>query len=186
MKSGLCSTCRIVLTPDNCNVASLKRGSGYCRACTKKYRRKRRSLDVVYKRKYNKEHAEEISKWREGYCSKPIPRHAQVKVQLKKDKVPSFDLLWNLRYYTEIIREGICHYCLGDLNPSSHALDRVNNDGPHACWNVVPCCRYCNKKKSNDTTYEEMMLLAPALREIRRRREATNVAATLCSMPPDS
>lgn len=98
-------------------------------------------------------------------------RFLVLKSKTKKENNPSTDLLNNLNFYTEIIRDNECHYCLGPLGKTSHALDRMDNNIGHLCFNVVPCCKSCNQKKMNDTSYEEMMLLVPALREIRKRRE---------------
>lgn len=37
MRKGLCSWCRVGFVPDNCSATVLKRMSGFCKACAKKY-----------------------------------------------------------------------------------------------------------------------------------------------------
>jgi hypothetical protein len=129
----------------------------------------------AYRRSYYVNHREERLAWHKNHIRTPRGKHTQVKELLRKEGVSQSDALWSLNYYAEFIRSGICHYCLGFLNRSGHSLDRMDNSQPHACWNVVPCCWWCNERKKADLSYEEMMLLAPVLREIRRRRETTSV-----------
>lgn len=205
MGKGLCSRCRVVLTKENCSSAIFENGCGNCRKCRNEYMRSygAKNKDVInnknrnsysrhseqyrsYRRAYYVRHKEQVSAWHKKHIRTPRGRHNQVKEALRKEGAPLSDALWSLNYYTEIIKDGTCHYCLGPLNRSSHALDRMNNDRPHVCWNVVPCCWWCNERKKADLSYEEMMLLAPALREIRRRREAAIVAPTLSYLFPAS
>ena len=188
---GRCGRCEVKLDESNCSPAILINGHGNCRTCRNAYMRAygAKNKDVIarknkavyaknvdryrsYRRAYYVNHKEERLAWHKKHIRTPRGRHGQVKGALRRDGVPSTDALWSLNYYTEIIRDVICHYCLGPLNPSSHALDRMDNNSPHACWNVVPCCWWCNERKKADLSYDEMMLLAPALREIRRRRIA--------------
>lgn len=42
-----------------------------------------------------------------------------------------------------------CHYC--DAEIATIGLDRVNNHIGYTVDNVVPCCKYCNAFKSNQT-----------------------------------
>lgn len=42
-----------------------------------------------------------------------------------------------------------CHYCGGELNKTSHGLDRVDNDRGYEPDNVVPCCWRCNSLKQH-------------------------------------
>jgi hypothetical protein len=202
---GHCGRCGVILDENNCSPAILRNGHGNCRVCRNAYMREygAKNKDVIarknkachdknaeryrgYRREYYANHKEERLAWFKKHITTPRGRHTQIKEWLRRELIPQTDSLWSLNYYTEILRDGVCHYCLDSLNLSGHGLDRMDNSNPHACWNVVPCCWECNTIKSSRFSYEEMMLLAPALREIRRRREATNVAATLCSMPPDS
>jgi hypothetical protein len=97
-------------------------------------------------------------------------RHMQLKSAMRREGIPETDYLYRLNFYAEIIKDNACHYCNGTLPPTGASLDRMDNDLGHACYNVVPCCNTCNRKKSNDWSYEEMMLLSSALQEIRLRR----------------
>jgi hypothetical protein len=72
-----------------------------------------------------------------------------------------------------------CHYCGRTVHwsPRSNSkpgragynLDRKYNDKPYAVDNVVVCCARCNYTKGRHYTYEEMMILAPVLRELAKR-----------------
>lgn len=61
-----------------------------------------------------------------------------------------------------------CFYCHGPLNPTGHALDRVQPKLGYYLGNVVPCCYPCNKIKSDFLTFEEMVVVAKALRDFRK------------------
>lgn len=105
------------------------------------------------------------------YYSRQIKyRHMKLKKLMRDEAIPETDYLYHLNFYAEIIKDNECNYCGGMLPPTGTGLDRMNNSLSHTCYNVVPCCSMCNRKKSNDWSYEEMMLLSPALREIRIRR----------------
>lgn len=111
------------------------------------------------------------------YYSSIEGRHSSVKAELKRESVPLIDLLWSFNFYREIVLDGLCHYCLGDIRSTNygHGLDRADNILGHTCYNVVPCCKDCNDLKGVRLSYEEMMLLAPALREIRKRRASQEI-----------
>lgn len=194
MNDRLCCICKIPLTENNCSLSRFTHG-GPCRPC-----RNSRNRDKYAKHReiYRKKNAERIKKWREGSrerylesarrykkehseeCSKKEMKYNRtlkgrfntLKKRLRKEGTPSTDLIWNFNFYSELIKDALCCYCLGPLELAGHGLDRIDNSLGHVCFNVIPCCRSCNRKKWDDTSYEEMMLLVPALREIRRRREA--------------
>jgi len=52
-----------------------------------------------------------------------------------------------------------CFYCRGPLNPTGTALDRIDSAVGYLLHNVVPCCRRCNRMKSDLLTSDEMLLL---------------------------
>lgn len=110
---------------------------------------------------------------RERYGSIPFEqRHRLYLVkQMAAEGVPQTDLLWNLHFYTELVRDLICHYCGGLMGKFGHGLDRIDNSRPHEAANVVPCCGFCNKLRSNKLSYEEMLLLSDGLAEIRFQRD---------------
>jgi len=145
--------CLIPLTVDNCTPTIFRAGCGWCNACYRAFNNERR---VVEKVKLNNRH--------NTRRKTPIGRHEYVRRLLRKEGVPETDLLWNLNFYTEIIKDGRCHYCEGSLNPTSHALDRVDNILGHVCYNVVPCCRRCNSIKSWFWTHDEMLIVRSRLK----------------------
>ena len=73
-----------------------------------------------------------------------------------------------------------CHYCDDDIlwkpyrdsgtTSFRYFLDRKNSDLVYFKENLVVCCPLCNYVKSDRFTYEEFLLLAPVLKNIRRNR----------------
>lgn len=104
----------------------------------------------------------------------PRGRYHRLKGFLKRDGTPLTDPLWNQNFYTALIQDALCVYCLGPLSPTGHALDRKNSEFGHEAWNVVPCCWTCNTTKSKYWGYEHMMLIAPKLRRIRSTSDSSN------------
>jgi hypothetical protein len=98
-------------------------------------------------------------------------RHSNLYRSLRNERIPEYDLIWNLNFYTQIVLDNECHYCGGPLPKKGHGLDRLDSSIGHVCYNVVPCCGSCNGLKGHVISYEEMMILRPGLFEIRRRRE---------------
>lgn len=96
----------------------------------------------------------------------PNGRHTHLKKQLRNEGISSSDPIWSLNFYAALIVDNECHYCLGPLSPTGHALDRRNSSYGHTATNVVPCCWPCNVIKGKYWEYEHMMLLAPKLRRL--------------------
>lgn len=201
---GYCK-CGVQFDENNSNPFVLKRGFGGCRECLSAYMRLYNAANKekiakknkenyfknapryrAYRRAYYVRHKEERLAWYKQHIRTVRGRYTQVRELLKKERTPSSDSLWSLNYYAELIKDSQCHYCLGPLSPTGHALDRVDNSQSHVCHNVVSCCWWCNERKKADLSYEEMMLLAPALREIRKRREAVNVATSVSGLSSDT
>jgi 5-methylcytosine-specific restriction endonuclease McrA len=97
----------------------------------------------------------------------PNGRHTHLKKMLRYENINKADPLWSLNYYSALIRDSECHYCLGPISPTGHALDRISSEGKHEACNVVLCCWSCNSIKGKYWEYEHMMLLAPKLRRLR-------------------
>jgi hypothetical protein len=133
----------------------------------KEYVRKRRRERVLIDSDFVEKEKLRLS----AYSTTLKGKHAALKRFLKLENVAPIDLLWSLNFYNALISDARCHYCLGFLKPSGHGMDRIENNPGHVCYNVVPCCWACNELKGIRLSYEEMMLLAPTLQEIRRRRE---------------
>jgi hypothetical protein len=109
----------------------------------------------------------------------PRGRHTRLKKFLRKEGIPSTDPLWSLNFYTALIQDGICHYCLGPMSPSGHGLDRKITEQGHTANNVVCCCWLCNTIKGKYWEYEHMMMLAPKLRCLRSLPVAPDGRASL-------
>lgn len=135
------------------------------------YLKQWRKDNVSAVQEYRKVHADEIQLYQKEISKTPKRRHNALKSILKREGVSFTDPLWRFNFYFELIRDFQCHYCGGLLNPTSHALDRRDNSFAHVSFNVVPCCWSCNQRKKSDLSYEEMMILSPALRKIRLLRE---------------
>lgn len=97
-------------------------------------------------------------------------RHTVLIRLLQKERVPKTDKLYSEDFYEQLILGG-CIYCEGPLSPSGHGLDRIINSLGHRCWNVVACCSFCNGIKSDQLSFEEMLLLRDGLIAIRELRE---------------
>lgn len=88
----------------------------------------------------------------------------------------------NVRYqdYLEFTKIPDCAYCEDlipwkeyDSNNNGFYLDRKQNELGHIKGNLVVCCSICNMTKRAEFTYEEFMLLGPALKLIRLNRTKT-------------
>lgn len=75
------------------------------------------------------------------------------------DKVSYFNLL-----------KQKCHYCGIKLNETGIGLDRKDNGVGYLYNNVVPCCGLCNTTKSDNFTYDEMLILAQTIKLILESR----------------
>lgn len=62
---------------------------------------------------------------------------------------------------------GKCYYC-GDTHRLG--LDRIDNSKGHTKDNVVICCYDCNVARSNNFSYEEMLILGKTIRKIKSKR----------------
>lgn len=175
IRTGLCPRCKIVLTQSNCGPVIWKNGAGLCRNCDlgriKDYQQRNPEKVKEWQFKTDSKYRESRNRKAAIFKTTIRGRFIHLTGRLRKENSLSTDLLYSINFYSELVKEQQCHYCLGSLSPTGHGLDRIDNQFGHLCYNVVPCCKGCNQKKSNDTSYEEMMMLAPVLREIRKRRE---------------
>jgi hypothetical protein len=160
MKSNLCCKCKVILTVENSSPSIFKRGVGYCRNCFKIW---------SDSKDYRKQSA---GIFKRGYRRTLLGHYSKLKRALRKENVDSSDLLWNLHFYAELIKDNSCHYCWMPLSPCGHGLDRVNNSIGHFCFNVVPCCGQCNAIKGSFWDYKHMMNLSPEIREIKNLVDA--------------
>jgi hypothetical protein len=105
-----------------------------------------------------------------GGCKRPLPpgiasRNAVYKVYVRKAKARNY--CWEISNETfDRLVAGDCHYC--EAPPSNsiqlgktsrfiyNGIDRVDNTQGYVETNVVSCCKYCNRAKS-DMTYTEFL-----------------------------
>lgn len=87
--------------------------------------------------------------------------------------------------FLEFVCISRCHYCEGDIKWSPYAsdkrtgiksykgynLDRKNNLISYTKDNCIVCCYECNELKGSRLSYEEMLILKPALIQIRQLRK---------------
>ena len=92
-------------------------------------------------------------------------KHKRLYRYLNTDRVANSDPLWSFNFYCQIVVDNECHYCWGPLPLTGPGLDRIDSNERHFCYNVVPCCERCNSIKLDHLSYEQMMMLAPTLRE---------------------
>jgi hypothetical protein len=72
-----------------------------------------------------------------------------------------------------------CHYCCAPLDwqvrstGTNHRyhLDRKDNAKGYAVDNCVVCCPFCNMLRQDKLTYDEFLLLGPALKQIALQRQ---------------
>lgn len=83
----------------------------------------------------------------------------------------SRNLEWEISevQYYELIKQK-CHYCYYPLNETGIGLDRMDNDKGYLINNVVPCCLPCNRTRSDNYSYNEMLILAETIRQIKKTR----------------
>lgn len=85
-----------------------------------------------------------------------------------KDKKRGFVTTVTREYLEDVMRNKKCVYC-GDTN--NIGLDRIDNNKGHEIGNVVPCCYECNCARNNNFTYEEMLIIGKAIREVKNKRK---------------
>lgn len=61
-----------------------------------------------------------------------------------------------------------CHYCGGSTSTVGSGLDRKNPSEGYQASNVLPCCKECNRVKSNIYSVEEAEVMIHALLEFRK------------------
>ncbi len=82
--------------------------------------------------------------------------------------------LWDIDYdqYVELIEQN-CYYCGVSLKEESGiGLDRIRNKFDYTTDNVVPCCKVCNRIRSDIFTTQEMLHIGSIINDIRCQRES--------------
>ena len=144
-----------------------------------KYYVKNRKKIKARNAKWNADNPEKAKATRAKRDRSITGRHRRCERAMKRDNkrspglVPENDLLWNIHFYAELIRDNKCHYCKGPLNETGFGLDAADNELGHVWYNVVPCCRGCNVIKGDRLSYEQMMRLSTILREFVKEESLT-------------
>ena len=77
----------------------------------------------------------------------------------------SIDLTITFSQYENLISQG-CYYCGNSLlSVTGYSLDRINSKGSYTFNNVLPCCGFCNRTKSDNLTVEQAQVMIHALLE---------------------
>lgn len=74
-----------------------------------------------------------------------------------------------LQQYTDLIREGVCHYCGAALPTTGHGIDRKDSAVGYILENIVLACDACNRIKGDIFTYAQMLEIGNLLRAWRAR-----------------
>lgn len=102
---------------------------------------------LLIKRTYYERNRERILRYHENRRKSPEQRYISVKSSAK-----SRNLSFNISFDTYLsLMEQPCYYCGGTLPPMGSGLDRVRSNRGYTAANVVPCCKYCNRAKSDMT-----------------------------------
>lgn len=132
------------------------------------YYKKRRLANIdealAYEREYRLKNREKILAAHKIRCRTPKYRYQQLKDAAKRG---GYELDISAEQYFALISRP-CHYCWKSLNGGAgHGLDRVDCSRGYVVDNVVPCCKSCNRIKSDQLTEEEMLAAMAAVKQVR-------------------
>ena len=106
------------------------------------------------------------SQYDKRYRRTPNGRYAELRRAAKDTGIP---LGISLTEYKYLISENECFYCKKPLPPAGHGLDKVNPKDGYTVHNVVACCWECNSIKGATLTFDEMCVVANALKLFRQK-----------------
>ena len=75
-------------------------------------------------------------------------RYCNNKISAKRR---GYSFLLTIEEYNKLTRNQYCYCCNKKFNYTG--LDRINNNRGYEIGNVLPCCKYCNAGKNNDTLF---------------------------------
>jgi hypothetical protein len=158
-----CDSCREKQRLKSAAASKKRREQGLCWSCNNRakdgHTMCHRCLELM-KKKYDMNRQSQLDARKTIYRYRDAVRNATKKG--REWTIPE-DVFWKL------IADP-CHYCGGPCGVYGVGLDRKDNDKGYTEENCVPCCKRCNYTKGYFFTYEDMLVLAPAIREIDRRR----------------
>lgn len=79
----------------------------------------------------------------------------QYDVLLKSAKKRSIQVELTMEEFS-VVTSADCFYCWGSLPFAGYGLDRKDSSGGYTLENVVPCCKICNRIKSDILTSRQM------------------------------
>jgi NAD-dependent SIR2 family protein deacetylase len=105
---------------------------------------------------------------REELRCKPEYRYQALKLRCKREK-RKFSI--SFKTYLTKLKKG-CIYCGASIMKEvGGGMDRLNNNNPnYFSRGLVPCCSSCNKVKSNQLSFNEMVVAMRAVNKYRRSK----------------
>lgn len=127
--------------------------------------------------KYRAAHPEKIAAYNLAHSVTLIGRYSRAKSNAARRKTnwspggKPKPISWSLTFdQWSKIATAPCLYCDRPSYGTGSWCDRIDNDSGYSADNVVPCCPFCNTLRRNQLTHSEMLLLRPALIQIRVAR----------------
>jgi 5-methylcytosine-specific restriction endonuclease McrA len=115
--------------------------------------------------------------WKEGWFRpfESMYHRAKRETEERKSRGHKFELTY--KEFLEFTCISACHYCGFDVGwkdcaKAPYNLDRKDNEGNYTKDNCVVCCFECNATKGSRFTYEEMLIIGAAVREVKLARKA--------------
>jgi len=137
-----------------------------CRVCKAEYgpeEFRRDKTDGYFDRRCKRCQAERSAKRRKNPSSR---------LSLAKSIAKRRNIRWDLTLeeYSELLDKP-CAYCGFPTNSTGIGLDRINSGYGYSRGNAVPCCKWCNRLKTADLSFEDMRdFIGPAMAQVRKRR----------------
>lgn len=201
MSSKICKTCNVNKSIFDFSFSNKSLGirQNKCKECQKNYRKRYAEYFVSYRKKnkdkikswyennknelknkqkiYQETNKDKIKAVKKKYydslfgTEKGISdRFSRAKAQAKKRNIEFSISLDDFR----VKIQDPCYYCnflLGNIIKTGSGLDRIDSDKGYTIDNVVSCCAFCNKIKSDLLTAEETKELIGLLLKIRTKKE---------------
>lgn len=133
---------------------------------------------------YRHENKEKITRYRKELCAtmkqsglyKKYYESMKCRFTAAKCHARRKQMEWSIdeSNYKELMSK-LCSYCDGGLPLHGVGLDRLDNSRGYTISNVVPCCSGCNRIKSDQLTYDEMIVAMKAIKEFRFKKILSEV-----------
>lgn len=166
----------IRLCPQGHNVLiSGRTKRGLCIECS-------RATSRVYQRTPKAEEQRRRFREKDFRSQKYMARHLRAQSSIKglfsqgKSAARIKQLTWDItKEQFAALRAHTCHYCGQNLPTQGTGLDRKDNSRGYTLANVLPCCKDCNRIRSNVFTVQEMeQILGPAIAQTVKQRAKSN------------